>query len=123
MAPPLSTQALDERVASLKKQYDLGQITRRELLNKLFMAGVTAHVAYGVLGEMPAEAAVVKSLKPIKDVTEEEWLEALKKQGITSLEQVVKEALKEAKAHPGRPKPGEDWWIVYNDGKWGLCGP
>ena len=119
----------DERVAELKKQYDLGQINRRELLNKLLLAGATASVAASLLGETPAEAAsqddkkLTKSTKEIKETTEDDWHEALKKEGITDLKQLVSEALKHAKAHPGNPKPGADWWIVYNDGKWGLVGP
>jgi hypothetical protein len=66
---------------------------------------------------------LVTSDKPIQNVTAQEWLDLLKKEGITSLEQVVRDALAEAKDHAGPSKPGGDFWICYNDGKWGLCGP
>lgn len=126
----LPKQLSDHEVAVLKEQYDLGQITRRELLNRLFAAGVAASVISAVLGSESAQAAapeavphLVKSTKTIGETTREDWLEALKKEGITSIEQLVDDALKQAKANPGHPKPGADWWIVYNDGRWGLCGP
>jgi hypothetical protein len=123
MESRLSEQTLDEHVESLKKQYHLGQITRRELLNKLFVAGVAAPVAYGLIGQMSANAAgqapgshLVKWTKPIEETAQADWLGALKKEGITSLEQLVESALQQAKGQHGQPKAGIDIWVFEGRG-------
>jgi hypothetical protein len=66
---------------------------------------------------------LVQSLKRIEEVTEAEWVQIFEREGITSVDDLVKSALAHAKAHPGQPKPGEDWWALYHNQKWALCGP
>lgn len=56
-------------------------------------------------------------------LSDETVTQALRQNGITSIEQLVREAVSHAQRETADSGGEADFWIAYNNGKWGLCGP